>query len=88
MPNADILPPVMRVMSNSALIAELTSIAGNANYASVLVAESRSLVTIYASIIFAPPGAKKDMLVVVQKAKRVLLKRPKYYLLGRLSSQR
>jgi hypothetical protein len=43
-----------------------------------LVAESRSLVTMNASIHFAPSGAKNYMLVVVQKSKRVLPKRPKY----------
>jgi hypothetical protein len=53
-----------------------------------LVAESRSLVMMNASINFAPSGAKKVMNVIVRKAKRFLPKRLKHLVLGILRSLR
>jgi hypothetical protein len=68
-------------MSHSALIVELPSLAANQTF--VLVAESRSLVTMIASISFAPSGAKRGAFAVVRKAKRFLPKGRKYLVLGR-----
>jgi hypothetical protein len=85
---ATIISPAKSVINHSALIANLPSIAVDARIPSVLVAESRSLVTMNASISFATSSAKKCMLVVVRKAKGFLPKRPKYLPRGKTDSQR
>jgi hypothetical protein len=84
---AKILSTVKSVRKNSALIAKIPSLAANANQTSVLSAESRFLVTMNASISFAPSGAKKFVHVVVQRAKPFPPKQPEYPSLRRLSSQ-
>ena len=76
--NANILSGVKSVRSKFALTAKLPCLAINAKWHSVLVAESRSLVTMKVSIRFAASSAKKCILVLVRKAKRFLQKRPEY----------
>ncbi len=79
---AKICSHVKSVMSHSALIVELPSPAANQTF--VLVAKSRSLAAMNASISFVASGAKRDMrdmLAVVQKAKRLLPKGRKYLVL-------
>jgi hypothetical protein len=80
-----IISTVKSVKSHSALIAKLPCLATNAGRAFVLVAERLSLVTMNASILFATSTAKKNMLFVVQKAKRVLPKRMKNLTLEKLT---
>jgi hypothetical protein len=79
--NAKMCSYVKSVMSHSALIVELPSPAANQSF--VLVAESRSLVTMNASRSCGASGAKRGMFDVVRKAKRFLPKGHKYLVLGR-----
>jgi hypothetical protein len=84
---AKIFSPVKSVMSNSAMIQKLPSIAVTVKAPSVLVADSRSLVTMNVSISFAPSAAEKAMLSVLRKAKRFYPQHPKYLALQNTDSQ-
>jgi hypothetical protein len=75
---AQILSDVKSARRPSVLITKSISLAINARWYFALVAESRSLVTMNASIRFAASSARKGMLVVGRKAKRSVPKHPKY----------